>query len=103
MLASRLKEEFGESVADRGWKERLRPSCGSPGKVAKQTNGGFEHPIDRAAAIALACTSSFEVVTGVRQWTVAGPFLFNFTIDDTTQRKVDRRIADIILAPSRCP
>ncbi|KAK6756105.1 hypothetical protein RB195_014474 [Necator americanus] len=44
------------------------------------------------------CTTPFEVVTGVRQVVVAGPFLFNFTIDDIMRRTVDKRPANIILA-----
>ncbi|KAK6757792.1 hypothetical protein RB195_015548 [Necator americanus] len=31
----------------------------------------------------------FEVVTGVGQGAVAGPFLFNFAIDDIMRRRVD--------------
>ncbi|KAK6729567.1 hypothetical protein RB195_006548 [Necator americanus] len=46
------------------------------------------------------CTTPFEVVTGVRQGAVAGPFLFNFAIDDIMQRTVDKRPADVVLAPS---
>ncbi|KAK6749724.1 hypothetical protein RB195_001996 [Necator americanus] len=48
------------------------------------------------------CTTPFEVVTGVRQGAVAGPFLFNFTIDDIMRRTVDQCPADIVLAPSGC-
>ncbi|KAK6748443.1 hypothetical protein RB195_001208 [Necator americanus] len=46
------------------------------------------------------CATPFEVVTGVRQETVVGPFLFNFAIDDIMRRTVDQCPADIILAPS---
>ncbi|KAK6743120.1 hypothetical protein RB195_010406 [Necator americanus] len=49
------------------------------------------------------CTTPFEVVTGVRQGAVAGPFLFNFAIDDIMRRTVDQCPADIVLAPSPCP
>ncbi|KAK6743716.1 hypothetical protein RB195_010798 [Necator americanus] len=49
------------------------------------------------------CTTPFEVVTGVRQGAVAGPFLFNFAIDDIMRRTVDQCPADIVLAPSGCP
>ncbi|KAK6732482.1 hypothetical protein RB195_016704 [Necator americanus] len=42
-------------------------------------------------------------VTGVRQGAVAGPFLFNFAIDDIMRRTVDQCPADIVLAPSGCP
>ncbi|KAK6735880.1 hypothetical protein RB195_018882 [Necator americanus] len=33
---------------------------------------------------------------------MAGPFLFNFAIDDIMQRTVDQCPADIVLAPSGC-
>ncbi|KAK6760365.1 hypothetical protein RB195_021728 [Necator americanus] len=49
------------------------------------------------------CTTPFEVVTGVRQGAVAGPFLFNFAIDDIMRRTVDQCPAGIILAPSGRP
>ncbi|KAK6765531.1 hypothetical protein RB195_025439 [Necator americanus] len=49
------------------------------------------------------CTTPFEVVTGVRQGAVAGPFLFNFAIDDIMRRTVNQCPADIVLAPSGCP
>ncbi|KAK6743814.1 hypothetical protein RB195_010860 [Necator americanus] len=48
------------------------------------------------------CTTPFEVVTGVRQGAVAGPFLFNFAVDDIMRRTVDQCPADIVLAPSCC-
>ncbi|KAK6763101.1 hypothetical protein RB195_023709 [Necator americanus] len=57
--------------------------------VAVRTPAGFRTP--------------FEVVTGVRQGAVAGPFLFNFTIDDIMRRTVDQCPADIVLALSGCP
>ncbi|KAK6737376.1 hypothetical protein RB195_019838 [Necator americanus] len=46
------------------------------------------------------CTTPFDVVTGVRQRAVAGPFLFTLAIDDIMLRTVDQRSADIVLAPS---
>ncbi|KAK6762919.1 hypothetical protein RB195_023576 [Necator americanus] len=49
------------------------------------------------------CTTPFEVVTGVRQGAVAGPFLFNFAFDDIMRRTVGQYLADIVLAPSGCP
>ncbi|KAK6740981.1 hypothetical protein RB195_009058 [Necator americanus] len=49
------------------------------------------------------CTTSFGKVTGVRQGAVAGPFLFNFAIDDIMRTTVDQCPADIVLAPSGCP
>ncbi|KAK6735819.1 hypothetical protein RB195_018829 [Necator americanus] len=48
------------------------------------------------------CTTPFEVVTGVRQGAVAGPFLYDFAIDDIMRRTVDQCPADIVLAPSGC-
>ncbi|KAK6743855.1 hypothetical protein RB195_010887 [Necator americanus] len=48
------------------------------------------------------CTTPFEEVTGVRKGAVAGPFLFNFAIDDIMRRTVGRCPADIVLAPSCC-
>ncbi|KAK6757720.1 hypothetical protein RB195_015498 [Necator americanus] len=48
-------------------------------------------------------TAPFEVVTGVRQGAVEGPFLFNFAIDNIMRRTVDQCSADIILAPSGRP
>ncbi|KAK6765297.1 hypothetical protein RB195_025287 [Necator americanus] len=35
-------------------------------------------------------STAFEVITGVRQGAVAGPFLFNFAIDDIMRRTVDQ-------------
>ncbi|KAK6760338.1 hypothetical protein RB195_021711 [Necator americanus] len=49
------------------------------------------------------CTTPFEVVTGVRQGAVAGPYRFNFAIDDIMRRTVDQCPVDIGLAPSGCP
>ncbi|KAK6744228.1 hypothetical protein RB195_011123 [Necator americanus] len=57
--------------------------------AAVQTPAGFATP--------------FEVVTGVRQGAVAGPFLFNFAIDDIMRKTVGQGPADIVLAPSGCP
>ncbi|KAK6762630.1 hypothetical protein RB195_023377 [Necator americanus] len=48
------------------------------------------------------CTTPFEVVTGVGQGAVPGPFLFNFAVDDIMRRTVDQCPADIVLAPSGC-
>ncbi|KAK6732013.1 hypothetical protein RB195_016413 [Necator americanus] len=47
------------------------------------------------------CTTPFELATGVRQGAVAGPFLFNFAIDDIMREQSTS--GDIILAPSGCP
>ncbi|KAK6764872.1 hypothetical protein RB195_024987 [Necator americanus] len=43
-----------------------------------------------------------EMVTGVRQGAVAGPFLFYFAIDDIPRRTVGQCPANIVLAPSGC-
>ncbi|KAK6751555.1 hypothetical protein RB195_003140 [Necator americanus] len=48
------------------------------------------------------CTTPFEMVTGVRQGAMAGPFLFNFAIDDIMRRTGQCPI-NIVLAPSGCP
>ncbi|KAK6742224.1 hypothetical protein RB195_009843 [Necator americanus] len=40
-------------------------------------------------------TTTFEVAIGVRQGAAAGPFLFNFAIDDIMRRTVDQCPADI--------
>ncbi|KAK6730535.1 hypothetical protein RB195_007162 [Necator americanus] len=52
---------------------------------------------------AAQCTTPFEVVAGLRQTTMAGPFLISFVIDDIMRRTVGQRPADIILAPSVRP
>ncbi|KAK6756179.1 hypothetical protein RB195_014524 [Necator americanus] len=49
------------------------------------------------------CTTPLEVVTRVRQGVVAGPFLFNFTIEHIMRRTIDQCPADIILTPSGHP
>ncbi|KAK6734569.1 hypothetical protein RB195_018015 [Necator americanus] len=53
------------------------------------------------------CTTPFEVVTGVRQGAVAGPFLFNFAslsilLNLTSLSTKKSRSADIVSAPSGC-
>ncbi|KAK6755037.1 hypothetical protein RB195_013794 [Necator americanus] len=55
-----------------------------------------------AVRTSAGCTTPFEVVTGVRQGAVTGPFLFNFAIDDIMRRTVDQCPADIV-SPSGCP
>ncbi|KAK6743212.1 hypothetical protein RB195_010461 [Necator americanus] len=72
--------------------------------------GKFVHLLDdmnqrttAAVRTPVGCTTPFEVVTGVRQGAVAGPFLFNFAIDYIMRRTVDQFPADIVLAPSGCP
>ncbi|KAK6751950.1 hypothetical protein RB195_003394 [Necator americanus] len=49
------------------------------------------------------CTTPFEVVIGVIQGAVAGPFLFSFAIDDIMRRTVDQCSADNVLDPSGWP
>ncbi|KAK6749490.1 hypothetical protein RB195_001851 [Necator americanus] len=70
-----LMEEFGSTSQRRGYQEIRTPA---------------------------GCSIPFEVITGVRQGAVAGPFLFNFAIDDI-MRTVDQCLANIVLAPSACP
>ncbi|KAK6734674.1 hypothetical protein RB195_018079 [Necator americanus] len=76
---------------------------------ADEVPGKFVRLLDdmnqRTAAVRTpaGCTTPFKEVTGVRQGAVAGPFLFNFAIDDIMRRTVDQCPADIVLAPSGCP
>ncbi|KAK6734263.1 hypothetical protein RB195_017814 [Necator americanus] len=91
-----------------------RRSCrvrlSSPGTSSQLTDGvpeKFVRLLDdmnqrttAAVRTSAGCTTPFEVVTGVRQGAVAGPFLFNFAIDDIMRRTIDRCPADIVLAPS---
>ncbi|KAK6755990.1 hypothetical protein RB195_014404 [Necator americanus] len=48
-------------------------------------------------------TTPFEVVTGVRQEAVAGPFLFKFAVVHINVKSSGQCSADIVLAPSGCP
>ncbi|KAK6739499.1 hypothetical protein RB195_008176 [Necator americanus] len=57
------------------------------------------------------CTTPFDVVTGVRQAAVAGPFMFNFAIDDmyeTSTRSVVNLVSKLAAAyglrlhPDKC-
>lgn len=52
---------------------------------------------------AAGTTEAFEVRTGVRQGSVAGPFLFNVVVDDVMRRVADRFPAEITLYPSGRP
>ncbi|KAK6736856.1 hypothetical protein RB195_019509 [Necator americanus] len=75
---------------------------GVPGKFVRLLND-MNQGTTAAVRTPAGCTTPFEVVTGVRQGAVAGPFLFNFAIDDIMRRTVDQCPADIVLAPSGCP
>ncbi|KAK6764672.1 hypothetical protein RB195_024845 [Necator americanus] len=81
---------------------RLLNANGVPGKFVRflydmnqRTTATFRKPA--------RYTTPFEVVTGVRLGAVAGPFLFNFAIDDIMRRTVDHCPADIVLATSCTP
>ncbi|KAK6754740.1 hypothetical protein RB195_013618 [Necator americanus] len=75
---------------------------GVPGKFVRLLDD-MNQRTTAAVRTPAGCTTPFEVVTGVRQGAVAGPFLFNFAIDDIMRRTVDQCPADIVLAPSGCP
>ncbi|KAK6727327.1 hypothetical protein RB195_005179 [Necator americanus] len=75
---------------------------GVPGKFVRLLDD-MNQRTTAAARTPAGCTTPFEVVTGVRQGAVAGPFLFNFAVDDIMRRTVDQCPADIVLAPSGCP
>ncbi|KAK6763392.1 hypothetical protein RB195_023915 [Necator americanus] len=75
---------------------------GVPGKFVHLLDD-MNQRITAAVRTPAGCTTPFEVVTGVRQRAVTGPFLFNFAIDDIMRRTVDQCPADIVLAPSGCP
>ncbi|KAK6734896.1 hypothetical protein RB195_018221 [Necator americanus] len=75
---------------------------GIPGSVVRSLDD-MNQRTTAAVRTPAECTTPFEVVTGVRQGTVTGPFLFNFAIDDIMRRTVDQSPADIVLAPSGCP
>ncbi|KAK6756651.1 hypothetical protein RB195_014835 [Necator americanus] len=75
---------------------------GVPGKFVRLLDD-MNQRTTAAVRTPAGCTTPFEVVAGVRQGAVAGPFLFNFAIDDVMRRTVDQCPADIVLAPSGCP
>ncbi|KAK6740914.1 hypothetical protein RB195_009018 [Necator americanus] len=75
---------------------------GVPGKFVRLLDD-MNQRTTAAVRTPAGCTTPFEVVTGARQGAVAGPFLFNFAIDDIMPRTVDKCPADIVLAPSGCP
>ncbi|KAK6726473.1 hypothetical protein RB195_004664 [Necator americanus] len=68
---------------------------GVPGKFVRLLDDMNQRTTaaDRTPA---GCTTPFEVITGIRQGAVAGPFLFNFAIDDIMRRTVDQCPADIV-------
>ncbi|KAK6734272.1 hypothetical protein RB195_017822 [Necator americanus] len=74
---------------------------GVPGKFVRLLDG-MNQRTAAAVRTPAGCTTPFEVVTGVRQGAVAGPFLFNFAVDDIMRRTIDKCPADIVLAPSGC-
>ncbi|KAK6763872.1 hypothetical protein RB195_024269 [Necator americanus] len=73
---------------------------GVPGKFVRLLDD-MNQRTTAAVRTPAGCTTPFEVVTGVRQGAVAGPFLFNFAIDDVTRRTVDQ--CPVILALSGRP
>ncbi|KAK6761316.1 hypothetical protein RB195_022396 [Necator americanus] len=73
---------------------------GVPGKFIRLLDDMNQETAVRTAA---GYTTPFEVVFGVGQGAVAGPFLFNLGIDDIMRRTVDQCTADIILTPSGYP
>ncbi|KAK6758097.1 hypothetical protein RB195_015734 [Necator americanus] len=75
---------------------------GVPGKFVRLLDD-MNQRTTAAVRTPAGCTTLFEVVTGVKQGAVAGPFLFNFAVDDIMRRTVDQCPADIVLAPSGCP
>ncbi|KAK6745805.1 hypothetical protein RB195_012118 [Necator americanus] len=75
---------------------------GEPGKFVRLLDD-MNQRTTAAVRTPAGCTTPFEVVTGVRQGAVAGPFLFNFAIDDIMRRTVDQCPVDIVLAPSGYP
>ncbi|KAK6729336.1 hypothetical protein RB195_006407 [Necator americanus] len=75
---------------------------GVPGKFVRLLDD-MNQRTTAAVRTPARCTTPFVVVTGVRQGAVAGPFLFNFPIDDIMRRTADQCPVDIVLAPSGCP
>ncbi|KAK6763191.1 hypothetical protein RB195_023779 [Necator americanus] len=75
---------------------------GVPGKFVRLLDD-MNQRTTAAVRTPAGCTTPFEVVTGVRHGALAGPFLFNFAIDDIMRRTVVQCPADIVVAPSGCP
>ncbi|KAK6756712.1 hypothetical protein RB195_014879 [Necator americanus] len=74
---------------------------GVPGKFVRLLDD-MNQRTTAAVRTPVGCTTPFEVVTGVRQGAVVGPFLFKFAIDNIMRRTVDQCPADIVLAPPGC-
>ncbi|KAK6757252.1 hypothetical protein RB195_015212 [Necator americanus] len=74
---------------------------GVPGKFVRMLDD-MNQRTTAAVRTPAGCTTPFEVVTGVRQGAVVGPFLFKFAIDDIMRRTVDQCPAHIVLAPPGC-
>ncbi|KAK6742717.1 hypothetical protein RB195_010155 [Necator americanus] len=92
-----------EAVFDSPHRGRLLNALGAGGVPGKFVRLLDDMNLRTAAAVRTlaGCTIPFGVVIGVRQGAVAGPFPFNFAIDDVMQRTVDQCPADIVPAP--CP
>ncbi|KAK6763441.1 hypothetical protein RB195_023947 [Necator americanus] len=88
-----------EAAFDSPHRGRLLCADGVSGKFVRLLDDNNQRTT-AALRTPAGCTTPFEVVTGVRQGAVAGPFLFNFAIDDIMRRTVDQCPADIVLAPS---
>ncbi|KAK6762236.1 hypothetical protein RB195_023087 [Necator americanus] len=72
---------------------------GVPGKFVRLLDD-MNQRTTAAVRTAARYITPFELVTGVIQVVVAGPFQFNFATDVIMRRAVDHCPADIILAPS---
>ncbi|KAK6761674.1 hypothetical protein RB195_022671 [Necator americanus] len=68
---------------------------GVPGKFVRLLDD-MNQRTTAAVRTPAGCTTPFEMVTGVGQGAVVGPFLFNFAIDGIMRRTADQRSADII-------
>ncbi|KAK6765189.1 hypothetical protein RB195_025218 [Necator americanus] len=67
---------------------------GVPGNFVRLLDD-INQRITAAVRTPARCTTPFVVVTGVRQGAMAGPFLFNFVIDDIMLRAVVHFPADL--------
>ncbi|KAK6750880.1 hypothetical protein RB195_002694 [Necator americanus] len=94
-----------EAAFDFAHRDRLLNTLradGVPGKFVRLVDD-MNQRTTAAVRTPAGCATPFEVVTGVRQWAVAGSFQFNFAIEHIMRRAVDQCPADIILAPSGPP